>query len=112
MRVNWQVGLSLGAAREKVGVAKALRTLPLVSASMAKGTISYSKVRALTRVASAETEEMLLGIACNGTASHVEKTVRLLKGANPQEEREQAHSDLESRYATVYLMIDHKFLLT
>ena len=111
MRVNWQVGLSLGAAREKVRVAKALRTLPLVSASMAKGTISYSKVRALTRVASAETEEMLLGIAGNGTASHVEKTVRLLKGANPQEEREQAHSDLESRYATVYVDDDGMVVL-
>ena len=49
--LNWRTGLDLGAAREKVRVARALAALPLLSAAMARGEVSFSKVRALTRVA-------------------------------------------------------------
>src|ERR1700728_1091636 len=55
--LNFKCGLNLGAAREKVRVAQALSGLPLISASMARGELSYSKVRALSRVACAATEE-------------------------------------------------------
>ena len=48
--LNWRTGLKLGAAREKVRVARALGVLPLLSDAMRRGRISYSKVRALTRV--------------------------------------------------------------
>src|SRR5688572_13265213 len=54
--LNWQCGVALGAAREKVRTALALEKLPRISAAMARGELSYSKVRALTRVACAETE--------------------------------------------------------
>ena len=74
--LNWKCGLDLGAAREKVRVAHALESLPLISAAMARGELSYSKVRALTRVACAGTEAALLSVALHGTASHVEKLVR------------------------------------
>ena len=47
--LSWRVGLDLGAAREKVRVARALRTLPLMAAALAHGELSYAKVRALTR---------------------------------------------------------------
>lgn len=73
--LNWKCGIDMGAAREKVRVARALESLPRVSAAMARGELSYSKVRAITRVACAETEELLLSIALHGTANHVEKTV-------------------------------------
>ena len=66
----------MGAAREKVRVAHALENLPRVSAAMERGQLSYSKVRALTRVACAATEEYFLDIALHGTASHVERLVR------------------------------------
>jgi len=49
--LNWKCGLSLGAAREKIRVARALPDLPLVSGSFARGELSFSKVRAITRVA-------------------------------------------------------------
>src|SRR5690349_4274622 len=49
--LSWKCGLSLPAAHEKVRVARALRTLPEIGAAMARGELSYSKVRALTRVA-------------------------------------------------------------
>lgn len=74
--LNWKVGLDLGAAREKVRVAQALGALPRISAAMQRGKLSYSKVRALTRVAEPATEDYLLSIALHGTAHHVEKLVR------------------------------------
>ena len=74
--LNWQCGIDLGAAREKVRVARALETLPQVSAAMAEGRVSYAKVRAMTRVADAGNESYLLNIALHGTASHVEDVVR------------------------------------
>ncbi|MCY4397927.1 MAG: DUF222 domain-containing protein, partial [Gemmatimonadetes bacterium] len=54
--LSWRTGISLGPAREKVRVARCLPSLPLISGALAKGEISYSKVRALTRVASADSE--------------------------------------------------------
>ncbi|MPY87799.1 MAG: DUF222 domain-containing protein, partial [Luteitalea sp.] len=54
--LSWRTGLDLGAAREKVRVARALATLPVVSAAMQRGELSYSKVRALSRVATPESE--------------------------------------------------------
>jgi hypothetical protein len=84
--LNWKCGIDLGAAREKVRVARALECLPRISSAMARGELSYSKVRALTRVASPETEELLLSIALHGTAHHVETTVRCCRRAQQAEE--------------------------
>jgi Domain of unknown function (DUF222) len=74
--LNFKVGLNLGAAREKIRVAHALEGLPKIAASMARGELSYSKVRALTRIACSTTEDSLLMIALHGTAHHVERLVR------------------------------------
>jgi 5-methylcytosine-specific restriction endonuclease McrA len=74
--LSWRVGLDLGAAREKVRVARALGTLPLLAQALARGELSYAKVRALTRVATPETEERLLGVGRAGTAVHIERIVR------------------------------------
>jgi len=59
-----------------VRVARALGTLPLLARALARGELSYAKVRALTRVATPETEERLLKIGRAGTAAHVECIVR------------------------------------
>ena len=74
--LNWQCGIGLGAAREKVRVAHALGTLPRISAAMADGRVSYAKARELTRVADATNEDYLLNIALCGTTSHVEQVAR------------------------------------
>src|SRR6202171_3246757 len=74
--LSWRVGLDPGAARERVRVARALAHLPLLKAALAQGELSYAKVRALTRVATPETEERLLGVGRAGTAAHVERIVR------------------------------------
>ena len=74
--LNWKCGINLGAAREKVRVAHALSELPQISSALRSGRISYSKVRAMTRVATAQNEDYLMMIADHGTASHVERLVR------------------------------------
>jgi len=84
--LNWRLGIDMGAAREKVRVAHALAKLPLISAAMSRGQLSYSKVRALTRVATPAQEETLLNIAIYGTAAHVEKLVRLYRRCLDAEE--------------------------
>ena len=64
--LSWRVGLAPGAARERVRVARALGTLPLLAQALARGELSYAKVRALTRVATQETEARLLGVGRGG----------------------------------------------
>src|ERR1700675_2667943 len=58
--LSWRVGLDLRAARERVRVARSLGTLPRLAEALARGELSYAKVRALTRVATPETEARLL----------------------------------------------------
>jgi hypothetical protein len=84
--LNFKCGLNLGAAREKVRVAHALVDLPQIAASMARGELSYSKVRALSRVACPATEEALLMIALHGTAHHVERLVQGYRRAQEAQE--------------------------
>ncbi len=72
----WRTGRMLGTARENVRVAHALEDLPLTSADMKTGQISYAKVRAMTRVAIPETEETLLEYARTGSAAKLEQIVR------------------------------------
>jgi hypothetical protein len=72
----WRVGLEPGTARERVRVARALGTLPRLAEALARGELSYAKVRELTRVATPETEARLLQVGRAGTAAHVERIVR------------------------------------
>ena len=72
----WRISLAPGAARERVRIARALGKLPLMSEAMKRGELSYSKVRALTRVARPDTEKELVDLGRAGTAAHVEQVVR------------------------------------
>lgn len=101
--LQWQCGTNLGAAREKVRVARALPELPKISKSFSEGRISYSKVRAMTRVATPKNEEVLLGIARHGTAAHVEKVVsnyRRCKRLEVLEEDNNRHAHRELSWYT------------
>jgi hypothetical protein len=81
--LHWRCDLSPGAAREKVRVAHALKALPEISAAFSTGTLSYSKVRALTRVATPMNEESLLDFALSTTAARVEERCQQLRNALP-----------------------------
>ena len=95
--LNWKCGIDLGAARERVRVAHALEKLPRISEAMREGRLSYSKVRAITRVASEATEETFLQIAIYGTAHHVEKLVRVFRRAKEAEELSREAQQQERR---------------
>ena len=96
--LNWQCGIGRVAAREKVRVARALTSLPKIREAFGQGRLSYSKVRAITRVATAETEDTLLHIALNGTAAHVERTVRGFRRVVRELERGETEAVHERRY--------------
>jgi hypothetical protein len=74
--VSHQCGIAPGSAREQVRVARRLCELPLIRAAFAEGELSYSKVRALTRVANVEREQDLLDLARHATASQLERLLR------------------------------------
>src|SRR5207253_2755711 len=98
----WRVGLDPGAARERVRVAHALGTLPLLARALARGELSYAKVRALTRVATPETEERLLAVGRAGTAAHVERIVRGWRRVDRQAEARETKRRHASRALHVY----------
>src|SRR5918992_112412 len=74
--VSWRCGAAPGAAREHVRVARRLTELPLIRRAFSEGRLSFSKVRALTRVGDVEREDDLLELARHATAAQLERLVR------------------------------------
>jgi hypothetical protein len=105
--LSWRAGMSLRTATEHLRVAHALRNLPRITEAFAAGLVSYSKVRAITRIAGSDAatltrlaaeitagdsdlrhttvadpataEQVLLNVALHGTASHVETVVQAVR---------------------------------
>ena len=102
MQVSWRCGIGLNAAREKVRVAHALEDLPAISAAFASGRLSFSKVRALTRIADGANEAELLELALHATAAQVEQLVRGYRRAGRLAEREQAMARHAARELNYY----------
>jgi hypothetical protein len=100
--LSWRVGYAPGAAREHVRVARALGTLPLLSQALARGELSYAKVRELTRVATPETEARLLAVGRAGTAEHVEQIVRGWRRMDRKAEAQEAARHHTARALHVY----------
>lgn len=69
-------GSSSRSARDHLQIAHRLARAPLTRAAFAEGRLSFSKVRALCRVATPENEEFLVGLAMDMTASQLERHVR------------------------------------
>ena len=106
--LNWQCGIGKVAAREKVRVARALEALPEISAAFASGEFSYSKVRAMTRVATPANESVLVSIGRHGTATHVENLVKKYRWTQRRDagalaHRQQLNRQVHSFYDTFVL---------
>jgi hypothetical protein len=82
--LNWRCGVGMVAAREQVRVARRLRVLPLLTEAFARGELSYSKVRAITRVALPGTEANLVDLARWSTASQLERACSALRRCSGQ----------------------------
>jgi hypothetical protein len=78
--LSYRCGLSPAAGREQARVARALAGLPAVRTSFGRGELCYSQVRALTRIATAETEDDLIMVARHATAGQLEVIVRAYRG--------------------------------
>src|SRR5687768_7713730 len=110
--LNWKCGIAMGAAREKVRVARALENLPQISAAMASGELSYSKAREITRVGNAANESYLLSIAQHGTAAHVERLVRAYRRCQEAEELSREQRQRQNRRVTFRYDDDGSLILT
>ena len=83
--LTWRLGLDPGAAREKVRVARALGELPKIDEAFAAGKLSYSKVRAITRIATPANEERVLEVALAATGAQLERICRGFRSATETE---------------------------
>ena len=109
--LNWKCGISLGAAREKVRVANALKDLPRITGAFREGRVGFSKVRAMTRVATPENEEYLMMIARHGTAAHVERLVRHYRQVKRSEALKKENRRHDFRELKVYAVEDGSFIV-
>ncbi len=96
--LSWRVGLGLVAARKQVRVARALGGLPRTNAALHSGRISYSKVRAMTRVATAANEAELVELAELSTASQLERICRGYRQATVDESTPEPQRRLNWRW--------------
>ena len=100
--LSWRCALAPPAAREQVRVARRLLELPLIREAFGRGELSYSQVRALSRVATAELESSLLELARYATAAQLERTLRAYRGVV---ERELSPAD--AAHGERYLVCEH-----
>ena len=98
----FRTGIDLGAARERVRAARALTELPETGAAMSRGELSFSAVRALTRVATPENEADLLDLARGCTTAQLERIVRGFKLGSRQDEAERERARHEAREFSVF----------
>ncbi len=106
--VAWRCSISERAARDHVRVARRLTELPLVRGAFACGRLSYSKARAIARVAEPGNEEQLVELARNATASQLERVVRGYRRAVSASEAERIE---ERRHVTHSWDEDGTFVL-
>jgi hypothetical protein len=100
--LSFRTGIDLGTAREKVRTARALVGLPETRASMGRGELSFSQVRALTRVATEKNEGRLLEVARACTTAQLEREVRSFRRGSRKEEAELERERFESRTLSVF----------
>ena len=109
--LNMKCGISLSTGREKLRVAKALFFLPHISGAYQNGELSYSKVRAMTRVATEITERELLGYARKATASQVDQHCAGLRNVQQKFSTPCANRAHDQRKLRVTPTLDGRFLL-
>ena len=96
--LSWRIGMSPGIAREKLRVARALGRLPKIDEALRTAQISYSKARALTRVATPENEAELLVTAASATAVELERVCRRFRSIAVQEIEKRPHALADERW--------------
>jgi hypothetical protein len=110
--LSYRCGIGLQAAREKLRVARRLEELPLVRAAFGAGELSYSKVRALCRVARTETEPTLLEMARYATTAQLEEIVRTFRAVTGRAETRKANDRHDGRFVRWHWEDDGSLFVT
>ena len=92
-------------------MAHALADLPKTSDALRRGQISYSKVRAITRVATAATEDRLLHLARQATAADLERIVRAWRRCDRQHEGREDAKRRRDQGLSIYPDVDGMFVV-
>ena len=100
--LNFKCGIGSGAARERLRIAHALENLPGIREKFGDGELSYSKVRAMTRVATPENENFLLMVAKHGSTNHIERLVSQYRRVEEQRRPDAAQEQFMSREVKYY----------
>src|SRR5438067_12830820 len=90
--VSWRCGIAPVTAYEHLRVARALRGLPVMTAAFAAGRLSYAKVRALTRLATPDSEAELVDLALIATDSQLDRMIRASRKAVAPDDSEDPYS--------------------
>lgn len=96
--LSWKLGIDRRTGQEKVRVARALEELPVTRAAFLAGELTYSKVRAVTRMATPATDEALAELAKIATGAHLERLSRGYRRTKRLDEEDQAPADRPERY--------------
>jgi hypothetical protein len=96
----FKCSLSPRSAREHVRVAHAIEDLSHIRDAFAAGELSYSKVRALTRIATAETDADLAGIGRHCTAAQLDRLVRAYARGSVEDANELAERRYRDRFVS------------
>lgn len=107
----WRCGLGMNAAREHVRVARSLIDLPLITKEFEAGRLSFTQVRALTRVALPDNEGELVELARRAPAAQLEGMVRAFRGAVRAQETNEAKRRQVMRHLTYYYDDDGSFVI-
>ena len=108
--LSWRTGDDISTAREKVRVARKLTECPRVQQAFAEGRVSYSKVRAITRIVTPDNEQTLLEYALEGSTSQLERIVRSYRRLAPAEQ-EQSTRQHDRRYLSYHHDDDNMLVL-
>jgi hypothetical protein len=84
----YRCGISGREARRYLRVAEALQELPLIRGAFGRGELTFTKVRALTTVASPASEQGLLDLAFALTAGQLERALRAFRRLGSEQARE------------------------
>ncbi|MBW8826798.1 MAG: DUF222 domain-containing protein [Acidobacteria bacterium] len=104
--LSWKCGIAYRTARDQLRVGQALTGLPQLTAAFGRGEVSYSQVRAITRVATVETEGALVDLAKASTAAQLERVIRATTKALGLDEVNDRHS---RRSAVVHVLDDGSY---
>jgi hypothetical protein len=96
--LSWKLGIDRRTGQEKVRVARALEELPVTQAAFLAGELTYSKVRAVTRMATPATDEALAELAKIATGAHLERLSRGYRRTKKPDEDDRAPAHRPERF--------------